>query len=523
MSSSNSSEMSCSSEMSSEETSISISRTEDSSDEDEDLLYFKEPELCRAIEKDVENVRSVYGDAAIVIGDTVCEKVEIHMYLFCSLSKDVCDAWGINLEDPLVVTLKVSAKSYLHAPVQIEITQKDHSLGIQYQMESVAKEYINVWMIPDGYRREESSDWWSDNNEYYPYQNFPKGFLVCLMNYLNARISTLNEYCIICDKTHLSNVKMLTSAVCRRDLCAFAFQNLSLFAGKTFGMITQAEVTDLLFNMTYAAAMSGNRASLIFKPFPTVFDPNNPNNDAPPPLDPNNPNYSLAQRLLGYVKSRGMLYCLNNSDKDEPLAQPLTRWILNSNRFHLAKLERNYHLPSMCTKKQYVLVSAPPAKEARFQELKAEFGSRFAFHGSRTENWYSILRNGLKNASGTKLQLCGAAYGSGIYLSPMASMSMTYSGLHMYGSKTTTTTYTEPLVEKIDTDNWKCIALCEVIDKGNYVKNTSVWVVPEEDHVVTRFFFVYNQDEQRAINLSGLNTKNEQFLTEIRNALQYNA
>lgn len=47
--------------------------------------------------------------------------------------------------------------------------------------------------------------------------------------------------------------------------------------------------------------------------------------------------------------------------------------------------------------------------------------------GSVIENWHSILRNGLMVASGTDFQLNGAVYGKGIYLSPSASLSFSYS------------------------------------------------------------------------------------------------
>ncbi len=49
--------------------------------------------------------------------------------------------------------------------------------------------------------------------------------------------------------------------------------------------------------------------------------------------------------------------------------------------------------------------------------------------GSNIENWHSIMRIGLINASGTKHQMHGAAYGNGIYLSPHASVSFGYSGM----------------------------------------------------------------------------------------------
>ena len=72
-------------------------------------------------------------------------------------------------------------------------------------------------------------------------------------------------------------------------------------------------------------------------------------------------------------------------------------------------------LPQIPTRHQLVMLSAPPERQARFEELRAQHGSRFVWHGSRPENWHAILRTGLRNASGTSLQLHGAAYGAGIY------------------------------------------------------------------------------------------------------------
>ncbi len=66
--------------------------------------------------------------------------------------------------------------------------------------------------------------------------------------------------------------------------------------------------------------------------------------------------------------------------------------IISSNRSHIVKLPKNKHIVSMGTPHQYVLLSAPPEKEDKFQQLKSTYGSVFAFHGSRVENWHSILR-----------------------------------------------------------------------------------------------------------------------------------
>jgi len=41
-----------------------------------------------------------------------------------------------------------------------------------------------------------------------------------------------------------------------------------------------------------------------------------------------------------------------------------------------------------------------------------------------------LVRNGLRNASGTKLQMNGAAFGKGIYLSPYSATSAGYSRMY---------------------------------------------------------------------------------------------
>merc|ERR1719473_411761 len=91
------------------------------------------------------------------------------------------------------------------------------------------------------------------------------------------------------------------------------------------------------------------------------------------------------------------------------LLPAMLQWIWESNRSHLVPLEGPDRLDFLGTPYQYLLISAPPEQEAEFQALKREHGSKFGYHGSPVENWHSILRQGLKNASGTGLQAHGAA------------------------------------------------------------------------------------------------------------------
>jgi len=200
-------------------------------------------------------------------------------------------------------------------------------------------------------------------------------------------------------------------------------------------------------------------------------------------------------------------------DHAHPYCFPLLQWLINSNRSHIVQLSEGRHIKSMVTKNQYLLLSAPPEKEHRFRELKSQHGSTFAFHGSSIENWHSILRKGLVNASGSKLQVNGAAYGAGIYLSPDAAVSFGYSRMHA------TTTNTKTGGNRfLNADNINCIAICEVIDK-DIRKSGDIWVQPNEDYVVTRFFFVYTGHNIGNANQN--HTSNGPFKAEIEECYLY--
>ncbi|ROL42126.1 Poly [ADP-ribose] polymerase 6, partial [Anabarilius grahami] len=383
------------------------------------------------------------------------------------------------------------------------------------------------------------------------------GFLVQIMKYSEQRIPTLNEYCVVCDEQHVfQNGSMLKPAVCTRELCVFSFYTLGVMSGAAEEVATGAEVVDLLVAMC-RAALESPRKSIIFEPYPSVVDPNDPKTLA---FNPKKKNYERLQKALDSVMSiREMtqgsyLEIKKQMDKLDPLAHPLLQWIISSNRSHIVKLPLSRQLKFMHTSHQFLLLSSPPAKEARFRTAKKLYGSTFAFHGSHIENWHSVLRNGLVNASYTKLQcfcrlLClfhgervrrvtlsscsslssklhGAAYGKGIYLSPISSISFGYSGMgkgqHRMPTKDelvqrynrmNTMPQSRPIQSRfLQSRNLNCIALCEVITSKDLQKHGNIWVCPVSDHVCTRFFFVY---EDGQVGDANINTQEPKIQKEI--------
>ncbi len=101
-------------------------------------------------------------------------------------------------------------------------------------------------------------------------------------------------------------------------------------------------------------------------------------------------------------------------------AHSLLTWIVTSHRGSLKHIplaeqtdfEKRVAPGALCL---FKIVNAPE-KEASFLAAKKQFATEHLYHGSRAYCWHSIVRNNLKNLSGTPQQVHGAGQGHGIYL-----------------------------------------------------------------------------------------------------------
>jgi len=280
---------------------------------------------------------------------------------------------------------------------------------------------------------------------------------------------------------------------------------------------------DLLVSMASVAANS-SRAQMILEPYPLVFDPENPKVKA---LDPEHKNFATVIEILDKMPSVEMMTqaqdfvsMKDTMDKAHRMCFPLLQWIITSNRSHIVQLQTGKYIKSMVTPHQYLLLSAPPEKEEKFNQSKKLHGSIFAFHGSSTENWHSILRKGLVNASGTKLQVNGAAHGAGIYLSPAAATSFGYSRMNARNYNAAQKLTKSGGNRFLDSKNVNCIAICEVVDK-DIRKSGDIWVQPHESFVVTRFFCVYTSLDPGTAGIC--RTDNPQFRDELLQVINENS
>ncbi len=331
--------------------------------------------------------------------------------------------------------------------------------------------------------------------------------------------------CIICnDELQHEGLK---PTICPKPLCALSYSDIGVGFNLASAIKAAPEVIDLLICMTLAVTANPDRM-LHYTPKGVQSHKGDQHFRIAAPAtaaaagaaDANavTPSQTidfnlLRTTLLLFPSVREMIEFIDGSievpknfetrmDAISPLLRPLLQWIITSNRTHFRKLTPEERSPSFPADNQFVLLSATPEQEARFQLMKAKAerkkgageGSFWAWHGSGFANWHSIVRGGLKNMSNTKFMSAGAVYGAGIYLSQDFQTSCGYAGYGggYYGGGSgagwPNSMFKQPL---------SCLALCEIANlddpswKGPNLKQNCVhYVIPEEDAIITRYILI---------------------------------
>lgn len=116
------------------------------------------------------------------------------------------------------------------------------------------------------------------------------------------------------------------------------------------------------------------------------------------------------------------------------------------------------------------------------------------FHGSSLSNWYSIMRNGLKNYSGTDMMTNGQAHGAGIYLG--TNMATSHSYCRGVGSE------------------YRIMGIVQVLDSARYKKTNNIYVVPDESNILLKYLVLIKN------NVASLSAMEKYFTVDLPLAIK---
>lgn len=274
------------------------------------------------------------------------------------------------------------------------------------------------------------------------------------------------SYCTICG-CNIDQTKIITS--CNSENCKKDFTK-----HVTNNMLTKQFMNDkMVFNLvaliTYSCLKHPQRND-IFKPFPICF------NSFSELETKTKYGYKNIKDLLDIAEKSVTDYELYNKIGENDYALLKFAFLTNTLNMQSDLLftdDKNmfYNVNNIFDHDNVLLfrVDHDPITDSKFSQNDPQY----LFHGSTLSNWYSIIMNGLKVYSGTKMQLHGAAYGTGVYLSNTLGTSAGYgvdkycqSGLCVYG------------------------VFQVAQNKETYKKAPTIYVVDKENELILRYLIV---------------------------------
>ena len=312
------------------------------------------------------------------------------------------------------------------------------------------------------------------------------------IDFLKYAVSNITNFCIGCyKKMEFQSDRFIT---CGSQECNYIFEELHIGDPVIEKIKDDPNIVKFLLESAFDAITCARKYD-IFEPFPKHFLKNDTKikrGEVSKLVGVNYDNLKDFNKLNSILKNFDIDKFFDIADvsfDDEELRKNigtdvynLIRFIITSNKTDIIKDDemKNTIDPDNKNLQVYKIIH-PIDKENEFKKLS---GSKvnYLFHGSNWCNWYSNLRNGLKNCSSTALMTAGAAYGNGIYLSNDYNLSYSYG---LSGSKSV-------------------VGVFEIADDpSKYMKGPTIFVVPNEKILMQRYFIMLSS---RNSDLKKINT-----------------
>lgn len=307
--------------------------------------------------------------------------------------------------------------------------------------------------------------------------------IIEILQFIDLIIIDIFNYCIVCHKKlDFQSDGFIT---CGNLECVYRFEELIIGNPIIEKIKEEKDFVKFLLESAFDA-INSERKFDIFEPFPNYFLKSKINISRETLSKLSGKNYDAEKdfikinKLIDNFNIEKFFEKLEYLNADQEISSfygkdsyILLRFIILSCNINLI---RDYSLNEKLNDdhiKIYKIVH-PIDKEKEFENLNKNNCS-LLFHGSNWANWYSILRNGLKNCSKTKLMTAGAAFGNGIYLSDNFDYSYNYG---VSGNKS-------------------IVGVFEIINKDVYKKSPNIFVVDNEKNLIQRYLLIINTNSKK--------------------------
>jgi hypothetical protein len=199
-----------------------------------------------------------------------------------------------------------------------------------------------------------------------------RNFLNHIIAHIQQRYKKIHECCAVCDKQlQLPGCKAMP---CDNALCIFAFEELD-YADTLHSYGADSNVPPLLVLLAHAAVSTAGqlRLAAMFSTLPTAFLKDDKTLD-----------WTSVQAVLHTLLPAR---CFTTPMRDSSDSRPLLQWLLATNRSEVRPVAAEDALPNMGTDVQFKIFLGDVAAEHKFQQLKKQHGSVYAWHGSPLHNW----------------------------------------------------------------------------------------------------------------------------------------
>ncbi len=320
----------------------------------------------------------------------------------------------------------------------------------------------------------------------------------------------IKNYCICCGGKLDYSSDIFTT--CGSDICKYKYEEILIDNYVHDFIIKNKTAPYILFELS---KITFNNNKELFDPFPPYFLNEKVNNVkrgtvAKLQLNPNTfneyqekKNYKRLNNVINFFDLNYLINNIYETPSDKLIKEKYGNDVYYFLRFIFKSCK--YDITTINDELTIYKIISNEHDEQEFQKQVSINNNTtcLLYHGSNNARWYSIIRNGLINASGTNMMANGASYGYGIYMSDSYKFALNYS-------------------LKNHSANQLIVGVYEVVGEENkYKKDKSIYVIPDTKDCILRYLIFGNRtiNEQSIITDLNLHKNNYNIKPKIHKKL----